>query len=150
MIKDFKTYLKHRSNIEAFIKKVDKLELKTDDWDAVSFFRNPANGSYRFLMIKYTPMEGEGTVVYDMSENGLGHIFYIIDNDSQGNIVMQEAALGDPTYIFLHNFVRAGCNGYLIKKCPQGIKMAHEIYEEAKKTLQLEKKIMVSNNAIIV
>jgi phage FluMu protein Com len=146
-MRDFKTHKKLRDSADAFIKKVEKLNLKTDDWDAVSFFQTNMFGSYTFTMIKFVPEKGKDSIEYAMNKEGLGHIFHMIDDDGEGNIILEEAVLGDPTYIFLNNYIRAGRSGYLIKKCPQGTKMANEIFEDAKKSLEVFKQMFANNVA---
>lgn len=75
---NFKAYQKHKIGTNAFIEKTKKLNLKTDDWDAVSFFQNGNSGEYRFVIIKFLPEKGKDSVDYVMNEEGLVIYFMLL------------------------------------------------------------------------
>jgi len=150
MKRDFKAYQRRRENIDTFIEKVNSLDLKPDDWDAVSFFEIDNLGQYRYVFIKFLPQEGQDVVDYVQNESGLGQVYHMLGDDGHGNLTLEDVVLGDPMHILLNNLVRSGTSGYLIKKCTQGTKMANDIFEEAKKSLIILRRRIENTDASTV
>jgi hypothetical protein len=122
----FIKYKSSRPNIEAL--KEEFSTLKNDEWDVISFFKTGLRGTYQFNIVKFTSNDGS-PIEYEMHPDGLGHKFNCIFAGSKHKIDIEEATLGDPIYIMLHNYVYSDYQGFIIKKSEPGNMMAESIIE---------------------
>jgi hypothetical protein len=141
----FLKYKYSRPNIEDLKKKLD---LKIDEWDAISFFKTGPLRSYVFNIIKFIPKNGK-VCEYEMHPDGFGHKFNIVYHEV-GGPRHDVGTLGDPIYILLNNYIYSDMQGFLIKRCPEGNKMAENIVEHAQMTAKAIKVLAAANVAVNV
>lgn len=148
-LRDFKAYQRERTKLLEFIKRVEGLNFKVDDWDSMAFFRTGLHKSYEFNMVKFKPKNGQACN-FEMSENGLGHKYIIISNTKDELYMDKDVILGDPMKIILHNFVLGGQEGFVFKQCEEGFEMAKLIYDDALMTVDTLKKMILRKAAMEV
>jgi hypothetical protein len=97
-----------------------KLNLKEEEFDAISFFKT-LNGDWRFLIVKYDkPQE------YEKTEMGFKYYMFHTDKRLNNIPIVEEAILGDPLYV-IKNFAKAGCEGVFAKKCVTSKEMLEKL-----------------------
>lgn len=86
-----------------------KLELKEEDFDAISFFKSVEG--YKFFIVKFDKPQ-------DYEKNEQGYKYYMFHIDARdGNVPMvDEATIGDTLHV-INNYVKANCEGIFAKKC---------------------------------
>jgi len=101
-----------KSEIALEIPSVNSLDTFVDEFDAISFFKEP-EGKYSFSIMKMyeTPKDYE---LFDM-----GHKFFIMLHDGDETCDITEAILSDPVYMIKH-YVKANYEGIIIKKSSRG------------------------------
>lgn len=122
-----------------------RLNLKPEDWDAISFFRHWSSDQYIFDIIKFIPENGV-SCEYEINKEGLGNKFLILSVTLDG-VIQDEAILGDPLHILLMNYVMGRDQGFIMKKCPEAIVMASKITENAQAAISLFKTFIQGNTA---
>ena len=84
------------------------LNLKEDEFDAISFFCSKEG--YKFYILKFN------TTCTDYEQTEMGYRYYMLEVEKDGSASVQEAILGDPLHI-LRGFTKANCEGIFMKKC---------------------------------
>lgn len=123
-----------------------KLDLKEEEWDAISFFKSGINKTYIFNIIRFKPKDGNPCV---REVTDLGHKYYILSTDETG-IYKEEAILGDPIYILLNNYIKGGVEGFMVKKSREGTDMVTNILAEAKAITKVFSTLLKGNTATTV
>lgn len=108
-------------NIE--INMFSKLDLDVEKYDGVTFYRQP-DGEYVFNILKFTDENNE------FENTDLGFKFIMLLTNENARFEVSEAILGDPVKNVL-NFVKARCDGLILKKCESGLRIAANVWKEA-------------------
>lgn len=104
--------------VEEQIPSVNNLTLDADEFDGISYYRTNS-GEYKFIIFKLSEPQAD----YEVTD--LGHKFIMVFSGNGTNEV-SEAILGDPLHI-LKNFVKAKCEGLIIKKCKKGVELVDRL-----------------------
>ena len=106
-------------------------KLKFEDWDVISFFRMGPTRAYKFDVIKLKAREDGKPHDYEMHPHGLGNKYIVLSAEGLEGMKRWEATMGDPIWIMLQVYVKAGFEGFLLKKCPATVAMADDTEREA-------------------
>ena len=103
---------------------VNSFKLDIEEFDAISFYRED-DGYYSFMILKLSEQPHD----YEMTDMGYKFIMMLSEKGKKGCEVT-EAILGDPVHM-LKNFVKARCEGMIVKKCSRGTDLVERILKKA-------------------
>lgn len=129
-------------------------KLKFDSWDIISFFRTGPTRSYHFDVVKLKARQDGQAHIYEMHPHDCGMKYIILSAEGIDGMKRWEATLGDPIWVMLHVYVKAGFEGYLLKKCPATVAMADDVQDKANKVAErgklLAKKLKEEENVAVL
>lgn len=108
--------------IQEEIPSINNFKLDDDEFDIISFYKNK-EGFYKFLIAKITEEQKD----YEMTDMGQKFLMLFVTGDTYE---VNEAILGDPVYI-VRNFVKAQCEGMIIKKCKKGLELVDRLIKKS-------------------
>lgn len=129
--------------IQEEIPSVNNFKLDDDEFDIISFYRN-TEGLYKFMIMKLAEEQDD----YEITDMGHKFLMLFVSGDTYE---LNEAILGDPVHI-VKNFVKAKCEGMIIRKCKKGLELVNRLIKKTelnKLTRTLEAYVQAKEASIV-